>query len=115
MAEQQKLSLCPRLVDYLAIVGARTTPAVHKGLPGNKTPPVQVSKQCPTIPTQFQQNQTERKPNNSQYLITFSNWKKKTKRSIQAVRWEELCGDLHGFGHIEMRRKFLSIHVRETR
>lgn len=73
MAEQQKLSLCPRLVDYLAIVGARTTPAVHKGLPGNKTPPVQVSKQCPTIPTQFQQNQTKRKPNNSQYLITFSN------------------------------------------
>lgn len=43
MAEQQKLSLCPRLVDYLAIVGARTTPPVHKGLPGNKTPPVQVS------------------------------------------------------------------------
>lgn len=45
MAEQQKLSLCPRLVDYLAIVGARTTPPIHKGLPGNKTPPVQVSKQ----------------------------------------------------------------------
>ncbi|KAM7348258.1 rab3 GDP-GTP exchange factor isoform 4-T4 [Cochliomyia hominivorax] len=42
MAEQQKLSLCPRLVDYLAIVGARTTPPVHKGLPGNKTPPVQI-------------------------------------------------------------------------
>lgn len=43
MAEQQKLSLCPRLVDYLAIVGARTTPPVHKGLQGNKTPPVQVN------------------------------------------------------------------------
>ncbi|XP_058985761.1 MAP kinase-activating death domain protein-like isoform X1 [Musca domestica] len=42
MAEQQKLSLCPRLVDYLAIVGARTTPPIHKGLPGNKTPPVQI-------------------------------------------------------------------------
>lgn len=43
MAEQQKLSLCPRLVDYMAIVGARTTPPMPKGLAGNKTPPVQVS------------------------------------------------------------------------
>lgn len=42
MAEQQKLSLCPRLVDYMAIVGARTTPPMPKGLAGNKTPPVQV-------------------------------------------------------------------------
>ncbi|XP_012156976.1 MAP kinase-activating death domain protein isoform X7 [Ceratitis capitata] len=42
MAEQQKLSLCPRLVDYMAIVGARTTPPIPKGLPGNKTPPVQI-------------------------------------------------------------------------
>ncbi|XP_050329751.1 MAP kinase-activating death domain protein isoform X9 [Bactrocera neohumeralis] len=42
MAEQQKLSLCPRLVDYMAIVGARTTPPMPKGLTGNKTPPVQI-------------------------------------------------------------------------
>nr|XP_036227116.1 MAP kinase-activating death domain protein isoform X20 [Bactrocera oleae] len=42
MAEHQKLSLCPRLVDYMAIVGARTTPPMPKGLAGNKTPPVQI-------------------------------------------------------------------------
>lgn len=30
---------------------------------------------------------------------------KKTKRSIQTVRWEELCVDLHGFGHIETEEK----------
>ncbi|XP_036319969.1 MAP kinase-activating death domain protein-like, partial [Rhagoletis pomonella] len=42
MAEQQKLSLCPRLVDYMAIVGARSTPPMPKGLSGNKTPPVQI-------------------------------------------------------------------------
>ncbi|XP_067637993.1 MAP kinase-activating death domain protein isoform X3 [Eurosta solidaginis] len=42
MAEQQKLSLCPRLVDYMAIVGARTIPQLPKGIPGNKTPAVQI-------------------------------------------------------------------------
>ncbi|KAL9883197.1 rab3 GDP-GTP exchange factor isoform 1-T1 [Glossina fuscipes fuscipes] len=42
MAEQQKLSLCPRLVDYLAIVGTRNAPCLPKGLTGNKTPPVQI-------------------------------------------------------------------------
>ncbi|XP_055913086.1 MAP kinase-activating death domain protein isoform X11 [Eupeodes corollae] len=41
MAEQQKLSLCPRLVDYLAIVGARTSPPTRT-IAGNKTPPVQM-------------------------------------------------------------------------
>ncbi|XP_030382359.1 MAP kinase-activating death domain protein [Scaptodrosophila lebanonensis] len=42
MSDQQKLSLCPRLVDYMAIVGAHTTPAMPKGMQGSKAPPVQV-------------------------------------------------------------------------
>lgn len=40
MAEQQRQSLCPRLIDYLAIVGSRSTNIKH---PGNgQNPPVQV-------------------------------------------------------------------------
>ncbi|XP_037938149.1 MAP kinase-activating death domain protein isoform X8 [Teleopsis dalmanni] len=42
MSDQQKQSLCPRLVDYMAIVGARTTPPIPKGMQNNKTPPVQI-------------------------------------------------------------------------
>ncbi|XP_039226073.1 MAP kinase-activating death domain protein isoform X14 [Drosophila yakuba] len=42
MSDQQKASLCPRLVDYMAIVGAHTTPPMPKGLQGLKAPPVQV-------------------------------------------------------------------------
>ncbi|XP_037919112.1 MAP kinase-activating death domain protein isoform X4 [Hermetia illucens] len=41
MAEQQRQSLCPRLIDYLAIVGARTSP-VQRGASGNVNHPVQV-------------------------------------------------------------------------
>lgn len=42
MAEQQRQSLCPRLIDYLAIVGSRSTNIKH---PGNgQNPPVQVTK-----------------------------------------------------------------------
>lgn len=42
MAEQQRQSLCPRLIDYLAIVGSRSTNIKH---PGNgQNPPVQVNK-----------------------------------------------------------------------
>jgi len=44
MSDQQKASLCPRLVDYMAIVGAHTTPPMPKGLQGLKAPPVQVSR-----------------------------------------------------------------------
>lgn len=41
MAEQQRQSLCPRLIDYLAIVGSRSSNMKH---PGNgQNPPVQVS------------------------------------------------------------------------
>ncbi|BFG03000.1 MAP kinase-activating death domain protein [Drosophila madeirensis] len=42
MSDQQRASLCPRLVDYMAIVGAHTTPPMPKGLQGFKAPPVQV-------------------------------------------------------------------------
>ncbi|KAM8721000.1 hypothetical protein ACLKA7_006953 [Drosophila subpalustris] len=42
MSDQQRASLCPRLVDYMAIVGAHTTPPMPKGMQGNKAPPVQV-------------------------------------------------------------------------
>lgn len=41
MAEQQRQSLCPRLIDYLAIVGARTNTIPRPGSGTN--PPVQVS------------------------------------------------------------------------
>lgn len=42
MAEQQRQSLCPRLIDYLAIVGSRSANMKH---PGNgQNPPVQVSR-----------------------------------------------------------------------
>lgn len=42
MAEQQKQSLCPRLIDYLAIVGARNTPTHRASGTNNNQPPVQV-------------------------------------------------------------------------
>ncbi|XP_046867476.1 MAP kinase-activating death domain protein isoform X2 [Drosophila willistoni] len=42
MTDQQRASLCPRLVDYMAIVGAHTTPPMPKGMQGSKGPPVQV-------------------------------------------------------------------------
>lgn len=61
MAEQQRQSLCPRLIDYLAIVGARATlvprPTTTSGGGGggggsgasnNAPPPVQVSVHNPT-------------------------------------------------------------------
>lgn len=41
MAEQQKQALCPRLIDYLAIVGAKTNMVPRAGGP-NSQPPVQV-------------------------------------------------------------------------
>jgi hypothetical protein len=43
MSEQQKQSLCPRLIDYLAIVGVRGSSA-HRasGTNNNSQPPVQV-------------------------------------------------------------------------
>ena len=44
MAEQQKQSLCPRLIDYLAIVGARNMPTHRASGTNNNQPPVQVSK-----------------------------------------------------------------------
>ncbi|KAH8396457.1 hypothetical protein KR222_010437, partial [Zaprionus bogoriensis] len=43
MSDQQRASLCPRLVDYMAIVGAHTTPPMPKGMASGKAPPVQVS------------------------------------------------------------------------
>lgn len=43
MAEQQKQSLCPRLIDYLAIVGARGTLGQRASGTNNNQPPVQVS------------------------------------------------------------------------
>lgn len=43
MAEQQKQSLCPRLIDYLAIVGARGTVQHRASGTNNNQPPVQVS------------------------------------------------------------------------
>jgi len=42
MAEQQKQSLCPRLIDYLAIVGARNMPTHRASGTNNNQPPVQV-------------------------------------------------------------------------
>lgn len=44
MAEQQKQSLCPRLIDYLAIVGARSGTVQRTAGSNNNQPPVQVSK-----------------------------------------------------------------------
>lgn len=45
MAEQQRQSLCPRLIDYLAIVGARTTNTTRSGAgqQQHQQNPVQVS------------------------------------------------------------------------
>lgn len=43
MAEQQKQSLCPRLIDYLAIVGARSGTVQRTAGSNNNQPPVQVS------------------------------------------------------------------------
>jgi hypothetical protein len=43
MAEQQKQSLCPRLIDYLAIVGARSGTVQRAAGSNNNQPPVQVS------------------------------------------------------------------------
>lgn len=40
MAEKQRQSLCPRLIDYLAIVGARASVPPK---PGGGSNPVQVS------------------------------------------------------------------------
>lgn len=44
MAEQQRQSLCPRLIDYLAIVGSRATNLKPTG--NGQNPPVQVSFNC---------------------------------------------------------------------
>lgn len=41
MAEQQRQSLCPRLIDYLAIVGARTH-VPHKAQQPGQPPPIEV-------------------------------------------------------------------------
>jgi hypothetical protein len=43
MAELQKQSLCPRLIDYLAIVGARSSTGTRASGTNNNQPPVQVS------------------------------------------------------------------------
>lgn len=43
MSEQQKQSLCPRLIDYLAIVGARSGTVQRTSGSNNNQPPVQVS------------------------------------------------------------------------
>lgn len=40
MSEQQRQSLCPRLIDYLAIVGSRSANIKHTG--NGQNPPVQV-------------------------------------------------------------------------
>lgn len=42
MAELQRKQLCPRLLDYLAIVGVRQTAVPRAG--GGQNPPVQVCK-----------------------------------------------------------------------
>lgn len=42
MSDQQKQSLCPRLIDYLAIVGAKNTPVQRGGSGTNNQSPVQV-------------------------------------------------------------------------
>lgn len=42
MGEQQKQSLCPRLIDYLAIVGARANTIPRTSGGPNSQPPVQV-------------------------------------------------------------------------
>lgn len=44
MSEQQKQSLCPRLIDYLAIVGARSGSVQKASGSNNNQPPVQVSR-----------------------------------------------------------------------
>lgn len=43
MSEQQKQSLCPRLIDYLAIVGARSGTVQRSSGSNNNQSPVQVS------------------------------------------------------------------------
>lgn len=43
MSEQQKQSLCPRLIDYLAIVGARSGAVQRTAGSNNNQSPVQVS------------------------------------------------------------------------
>lgn len=43
MAEQQKQSLCPRLIDYLAIIGSR---GIAPKQSGTATQPVQVCSNC---------------------------------------------------------------------
>lgn len=40
MAEKQRKSLCPRLIDYLAIVGSRSPNVKCSG--NSQSPPVQV-------------------------------------------------------------------------
>lgn len=45
MAEQQRQSLCPRLIDYLAIVGSRSNNFARQG--GGQNPPVQVIENLP--------------------------------------------------------------------
>lgn len=40
MAEQQRKAMCPRLIDYLAIVGSRQTNIKSSG--NGQNPPVQV-------------------------------------------------------------------------
>lgn len=42
MAEQQRQQLCPRLIDYLAIVGSRPNNIVRQNNNGNQNPTVQV-------------------------------------------------------------------------
>lgn len=42
MSEQQKQSLCPRLIDYLAIVGARSGAVQRTAGSNNNQSPVQV-------------------------------------------------------------------------
>lgn len=55
MAEQQRQSLCPRLIDYLAIVGARSShlprpSGNNNGATSSNTPPaVQVRILCDSI------------------------------------------------------------------
>lgn len=43
MAEQQRQSLCPRLIDYLAIVGSRSSTIKYPGNGQNPPPQVSVS------------------------------------------------------------------------
>lgn len=50
MAEQQRQSLCPRLIDYLAIVGARSNNFARQGGGQN---PVQVIEMLTSIKNQI--------------------------------------------------------------